>query len=204
MLPSPSSDWDSLCVEHALQNSSMDWCSSDWTQHSCPFSAAAIWGTSISSQLLYVFNSLDVSLIQKKNLLLLLHFYYVELNHVSPSCFPCTGSEAWTLYCFSCVYHSWMLFCRAWLLKAWCEGSSERALCSPIKGKWCCWSGNFTSRCYGYAVCVLCSIYSCFLAFVKPLLNLPGFYDILAGTISFSIQHWCFQGKSHDLCMASR
>uniref|UniRef100_A0A6N2M8R6 Metal transporter n=1 Tax=Salix viminalis TaxID=40686 RepID=A0A6N2M8R6_SALVM len=25
----------------------------------------------------------------------------------------------------------------------------------------------------------------------------------LLGTISFSIRHWCFQGKSHDLCMAS-
>lgn len=57
MLPSPSSDWDSLCVEHALQNSGMDWCSSDWTQHSCPFSTTAIWGTLISSQLLYVFNT---------------------------------------------------------------------------------------------------------------------------------------------------
>jgi len=39
------SNWDSLCTEHALQHTRLDWCSSDRTQHIDPLSITAIWGS---------------------------------------------------------------------------------------------------------------------------------------------------------------
>ena len=39
------SNWDSLCIEHALQGTCLDWCSSDRTQYIDALSITAIWGS---------------------------------------------------------------------------------------------------------------------------------------------------------------
>ena len=43
------SNWDSLCIEHALQHTSLDWCSSDRIQYIDPLSITAIWGSFLYS-----------------------------------------------------------------------------------------------------------------------------------------------------------
>lgn len=43
-----SSDWNGLCIEHALQNSSVDWCSSNWVEYIDSSSVAAIRGILIN------------------------------------------------------------------------------------------------------------------------------------------------------------